>query len=185
MVDTATNSAEQMLYGTLLALHLFPDLVKERLNTKEVGLMEEQTIKIAMDQLSPTEEPRRNTPLRLDNSHRFTTEAELSDSVVHQVNEPLTAMLLNAQAAKRWLTAEPPNLMEAIASIDRIERDARVAGQTVGQIQALVKQASLDKREASIPDLIGEAAVRLLLKDLNMCEVPIKRHCDENLLGFS
>ena len=35
------------------------------------------------------------------------TVAELSASVVHQVNEPLTSMLANAQAAKRWLAAEP------------------------------------------------------------------------------
>ena len=91
------------------------------------------------------------------------TVAELSASVVHQVNEPLTSMLANAQAAKRWLASEAPNLMEAIASIDRIARDARAASRTMGQIHALVKQASLDKREASIPDLISEA-VRLVLE---------------------
>ena len=105
---------------------------------------------------------------------------QLSASVVHQVNEPLTSMLANAQAAKRWLAAEPPNLMEAIASIDRIERDARATGRTMGQIHALVKQASSDKREASIPDMISEA-VRLVLEDPNMCEVSIQCHCDENL----
>jgi chemotaxis response regulator CheB len=101
------------------------------------------------------------------------TVAELSASVVHQVNEPLTSMLANAQAAKRWLAAEPPNLMKAIASIDRIARDARAAGRTIGQIHALVKQASLHKRGASIPDLISEA-VLLVLEDPNMCEAPIQ-----------
>jgi len=110
------------------------------------------------------------------------TVAELSASVVHQVNEPLTSMLANAQAAKRWLAAETPNLMEAIASIDRIARDAHAAGRTMGQIHALVKQASLDKREASIPDLISEA-VRLVLEDPNMCEVTTQCHCDESLPG--
>ncbi len=108
------------------------------------------------------------------------TVAELSASVVHQVNEPLTSMLANAQAAKRWLASEAPNLMEAIASIDRIARDARAASRTMGQIHALVKQASLDKREASIPDLISEA-VRLVLEDPNMYEVTTQCHCDENL----
>src|SRR5258707_5733531 len=104
------------------------------------------------------------------------TVAELSASVVHQVNEPLTSMLANAQAAKRWLASEAPNLMEAIASIDRIAKDARAASRTMGQIHALVKQASLDKREASIPDLISEA-VRLVLEG----EVTTQCHCDENL----
>jgi CheY-like chemotaxis protein len=64
------------------------------------------------------------------------TVAELSASVVHQVNEPLTSMLANAQAAKRWLAAEPPNLIKAIASIDRIARDARAAGRTIGRFSS-------------------------------------------------
>ncbi len=72
--------------------------------------------------------------------------------------------------------------MEAIASIDRIARDARAASRTMGQIHALVKQASLDKREASIPDLISEA-VRLVLEDPNMYEVTTQCHCDS--VGWS
>ena len=67
---------------------------------------------------------------------------ELSASIVHQLNEPLTSMLANAQAAKRWLTAEPPNLIEAIASIDRIARNARGADETMVRIRALFKQES-------------------------------------------
>ena len=53
---------------------------------------------------------------------RFAIEAELSASIVHQFNNALMSMLANAQAAKHWLAAEPPNLMEAAASIDRIVR---------------------------------------------------------------
>src|SRR5260370_35777035 len=55
------------------------------------------------------------------------TVAELSASVVHQVNEPLTSMLANAQAAKRWLGSEAPDPKQAIESIDRKARDARTA----------------------------------------------------------
>ena len=139
-----------------------------------------QAMEAEIDQHLCTEEPCRNTPLRRDQPSRFATAAELSSSIVHQLNEPLTSMLANAQAAKRWLAAEPPNLMEAIASIDRIARDARDAGRAMGQIEALVNQASLDKREATIPDLMSEA-VRLVREDPNMREVPIEWHCDENV----
>jgi signal transduction histidine kinase len=69
---------------------------------------------------------------------------ELSASIVHQLNQPLTAMLANAQAAKRWLAAEPPNRMEAIASIDRIARGARAADEMMKRIRALFKQKPLD-----------------------------------------
>jgi hypothetical protein len=46
------------------------------------------------------------------------------------------AMLANAQAAKRWLAAEPPNRMEAIASIDRIARDARAADEMMKRVRS-------------------------------------------------
>ena len=61
--------------------------------------------------------------------------------------EPLTSMLANAQAAKRWLAAVPPNLTEAIASIDRIVRDARAVGETMQRTQGLFEQESLEKRK--------------------------------------
>jgi C4-dicarboxylate-specific signal transduction histidine kinase len=84
-------------------------------------------------------------------SSRFATVAELSASIVHQMNQPIKSMLANAQAAKRWLSAGSPNLMEAIASVDRIARDARTAGETIKGIRALFKGKSLDKKEASVP----------------------------------
>ena len=68
---------------------------------------------------------RRGTRLRLHQLSSIFREAELSASIVHQLSQPLTSMLANAQAATRWLAAEPPNLMEAAASVERIGRDAR------------------------------------------------------------
>lgn len=113
-------------------------------------------------------------------SSRFATVAELSASIVHELKQPLTSMLANAQAAKRWLAAEPPNLMEAIASIDRIARDTRAAGETMDRIRALFKQACLDKKEASVPDMMSEA-LHVILEDPNKRDVQIEWHFDENL----
>ena len=55
-------------------------------------------------------------------SQRLTMETELSASIVHQLSQPLTSMLAHAQAAKRWLSGETPNLMEAVTSLDRIAK---------------------------------------------------------------
>jgi C4-dicarboxylate-specific signal transduction histidine kinase len=143
-------------------------LVKECLNAKEVGLMAGQTIEFA------------NGEGYTCKSSRFATVAELSASIVHQLKQPLTSMLANAQAAKRWLAAEPPNLMEAIASIDRIARDTRTAGETMDRIRALFKQGRLDKKEASVPTMMSEA-LRVVLEDPNNREIQIEWHFDENL----
>jgi signal transduction histidine kinase len=110
---------------------------------------------------------------------RFAREAELSASIVHQFNNALMSMLANAQAAKHWLAAEPPNLMEAAASIDRIERDARGADETMRRIRAIFKREPFDREESNLTAIMRDA-VRLLLEGTER-KVPIEWHCSENL----
>jgi C4-dicarboxylate-specific signal transduction histidine kinase len=49
---------------------------------------------------------------------KIATVAELSASMAHQLNQPLMAVLGNAQAATRWLAANPPDLIETNTSIE-------------------------------------------------------------------
>jgi signal transduction histidine kinase len=108
------------------------------------------------------------------------TVAELSASIAHELNQPLMSVLANAQAGKRWLARNPPNLMETNASIDRILRDARGADETMQRIRALFKREAFEKKEANIRDIVGEA-VRLVQEDPNKREIPIDRRFDELL----
>jgi C4-dicarboxylate-specific signal transduction histidine kinase len=115
---------------------------------------------------------------------RIATVAELSVRFAHELNEPMMCVLANAQAAERWLAANPPNLEEANASIKRILRDARAINETMQHIRVLFNRESLDKKEASIPDMVGEA-VRLVQEDPNKRQVPIDSCFDEHLLKAS
>jgi signal transduction histidine kinase len=100
--------------------------------------------------------------------------AELSASIAHELNQPLTSVLGNAQAARRWLDATPPNIQEVTTSLDRIVRDAKAADQTMQNIRALFKRESFERREASLAEVISEA-VRLVEEDRNKQRVPV--HC--------
>jgi signal transduction histidine kinase len=111
---------------------------------------------------------------------RIATVAELSARFAHELNEPLMCVLANAQAAEHWLTANPPNLEEANASIRRILRDARAVNETMQHIRALFNRESFDKKVVSIPAIVGEA-VRLVQEDPNKREVPIDLYLDEHL----
>src|SRR3546814_16913592 len=51
--------------------------------------------------------------------------AELSASLAHAVNQPLAAIVANANACDRWLSAPPPNLQRPKISADRNSRDAK------------------------------------------------------------
>ena len=143
---------------------------------KQIGM----EMEVEIDQHLCPEEHRPNTRLRRNKPPIFATMAELSASIAHQLNQPLTSMLANARAAKHWLATEPPNLVGAVASIDRIARDVRTAGETMERIRALFKRESLDKEEASVPDIMREG-LRLVLENPNKLEVPIIWHSDESL----
>jgi hypothetical protein len=60
------------------------------------------------------------------------------------------SIIANAQAAKKWLTAASPNVVQVNSSIERILRDAPAADETMQHIRALFKQEQFGKREAQI-----------------------------------
>jgi signal transduction histidine kinase len=82
------------------------------------------------------------------------------------------AVLGNAQAAKRWLTANPPDLTETNASIERILRDIRSADETMQRIRALFKSEPYEKRDESLPNIIRES-LRFIREDPNKRDVQI------------
>jgi PAS domain S-box-containing protein len=110
--------------------------------------------------------------LKLTKASRAATVAELSASIAHQLNQPLMAISGNAQAARRWLTACPPNEMEAAASIERILRDVRGADEAMQHIRALFKHEPYEKTEESVLDIVRES-VRFIYEDPNKREVQI------------
>ena len=137
-------------------------------------------LSIDIDERKRAEDHLRDARNKLSTASKIATVAELSASIAHELNQPLMAVSGNAQAAKRWLAANPPDLAEANASIERILRDIRSADATMQHIRALFKRESFEKREANIPDIIGEA-VRLVHQDPNKRGVLIDWHFDGHL----
>jgi C4-dicarboxylate-specific signal transduction histidine kinase len=87
---------------------------------------------------------------------RVTTMGELAASIAHEVNQPLTAVITNANACLRWLAADPPNTIEARDSLTRILRDGRRAGEVLKRIRELLKKGSPQSAPQDLNDLIQE-----------------------------
>ncbi|WP_205927114.1 sensor histidine kinase [Rhizobium sp. P32RR-XVIII] len=85
---------------------------------------------------------------------RVSTLGELTSSIAHEVNQPLAAVVANANAALRWLGTQPPNLEEAQAALGRISRDGSRAGDVIRRIRALVKKAPPRKDRLDINEII-------------------------------
>jgi PAS domain S-box-containing protein len=133
-----------------------------------------------IDERKRAEDHLRDMRIKLTRASRIATLAELSASIAHELNQPLMSVLANAQAGKRWLAANPPNLLETNASIERIIRDARAAGEVMQHIRGLFKQESFEKKQVSIRDVLGEA-VRFLHGDPRKHDATIDWQLEENL----
>jgi C4-dicarboxylate-specific signal transduction histidine kinase len=83
----------------------------------------------------------RETQMQLAHANRVATIGQLTASIAHEVNQPICATVANAQAALRWLGAEPPNLDQVQAALARIVRDGNRAGEVIGRVRALIKGA--------------------------------------------
>ncbi len=129
-------------------------------------------LSVDIDERKRAEDHLRDTRNKLSTASKIATVAELSASIAHQLNQPLMAVLGNAQAAKRWLAAKPPNLIETNASIERILRDVRSADETMQHIRALFKSEPYEKSDESVLDIIRES-LRFIHEDPYKREVRI------------
>jgi PAS domain S-box-containing protein len=127
---------------------------------------------IDIDERKRAEDHLRETRVKLERASRIATVAELSASIAHELNQPLTAVIANAQAARRWLSNSPPNFSEAMTSIERVLRDGRVADERMQHIRALFKQQPLRKKHAWPSQIIREA-IRFVHEDANRDEILI------------
>jgi C4-dicarboxylate-specific signal transduction histidine kinase len=85
------------------------------------------------------EEAVRQTQAELAHVARLTTLGELTASITHEINQPLSAMVNSANACVRWLAAQ--NLERAEQSALRIVADGQRAAETITRIRALAKNA--------------------------------------------
>jgi C4-dicarboxylate-specific signal transduction histidine kinase len=135
---------------------------------------------IDIDERKRAEDHLRDTHIKLAKASRLTTVAELGGSIAHELNQPLTSILANAQAAKKWLNSAQSNMTEVNSSIDRTIRDARAADERMQHIRALFKRESFVKKDVKIPDILNEV-VRIVQEDPKKRAVPIECRFDQFL----
>ena len=152
----------------------------EPLRDPQCKIIQWYGLSVDIDDRKRAEDHLRDTRIKLAKASRLATVAELAGSIAHELNQPLMSILANAQAAKRWLNAAPPNMTEGNSSIERIIRDARGADETMKHIRALFKQESFDKKDVNIPDILREV-VRVVQEDPKKREVPIECRFEEPL----
>jgi len=91
--------------------------------------------------------------------NRVTTMGELTASLAHEVNQPITAGLTNANTCLRWLSRDVPNVVEAGAAAMRIVKDQTRAAEIISRIRLLFKKGIPQWELVDVNEVIREMIV--------------------------
>jgi len=103
-----------------------------------------------------------HTRAELAHMTRVFTLGELSASLAHELNQPLTAILSNAQAAQRFMSTDSPKNLEEVREIlgDIVQDDKR-AGEVIRRMRSLVKKEDLEAVPLDMAKTVREVVLLL------------------------
>jgi C4-dicarboxylate-specific signal transduction histidine kinase len=122
----------------------------------------------------------RNITAELAQLNRIAAAGELSASIAHEVNQPLTGIVTRANAAIRWLSAETPEIERAKAALLQIVAAGHRAGEVVANIRAMFTKEAAERRPVSINTVI-DTVLRIVHADLEKYQVTVKVRLNEGL----
>ena len=106
----------------------------------------------------------------LRRASQIMTMGELTASLAHELNQPLGAILNNAKAARRLLTARTPDLAEVDAALDDIVRDDARAIDIVKNVRAMFQRAEAKMLPVDVRELLLDVA-RIVTAEARMKDI--------------
>jgi len=122
----------------------------------------------------------RNAMAELASTNRLATAGQLSASIAHEINQPVTGVVLKAGAALRWLAAEKPDLDKIRSLLTEIVGAGQRAGDIVNSVRAMFKEGENERGPTNLNNLINTVLV-LLRVDLQRDGVRVETRLDEQL----
>ena len=111
---------------------------------------------------------------------RLTTMGEMAASIAHEINQPLAAVVNNANAGLRWLNARPPNIDEVRAALTRIAKDGERGGGIIESIRAMLKKGVRQRSAINLNELIRDV-MRLTQGQLQRHGVSIRSELSDDV----
>jgi PAS domain S-box-containing protein len=128
------------------------------------------------------EERERLRQVEADLAHlsRVTTMGELTASLAHEIRQPISAAVTNANACLRWLGRDEPDVAEACEAASRLVKDVTRAADIIGRISSLFKKGALQRELVDVNELTGEMIV-LLRSEANRYSISIRTELAQDL----
>jgi signal transduction histidine kinase len=122
-----------------------------------------------------------HTRAELTHMTRVFTIGELSASLAHELNQPLTAILSNVQAAQRFMKAgRPADIQEVCEILGDIVQDNQRAGEIIRRVRSMVKKTDLDAAPLDLAGVVDEV-VQLLHSDAVLRHVSVALEAEPGL----
>ena len=116
----------------------------------------------------------------LAHADRMSMMGELAAAMAHEVNQPLAAILSNAQAAQRFLNGPTPDLDEVRDIVGDIADDCARAGEVLRQMRSLVKKENADFQSLDVNQVLHKV-IGLVRNDAMIHKVAVELRLDPDL----
>ena len=116
----------------------------------------------------------------LDHVARIANMGELTVSIAHEINQPLTAVVTDISASLRWLAQQPPNLDEARGALTMAIREANRASDVIGRIRALLRKTPPPMLRLDVSEVVREV-LALARNELLASGITVKTELPTNV----
>ena len=132
------------------------DRLEERVRTRteELVLLSEE-LKVEVIERARAQEEAHRHQAELAHVSRVTSMGELVASISHELNQPLTAVLTNAQTALRLIGKREPDLEELHDILEDIVSDDKRAGEVIRRLRTLLQKDPVAKETVQLEELVS------------------------------
>ena len=187
--DPQINSISHVLYDLVfLVFALLMTGVTRARDNLEVRVAERtaeltranEDLKLEIAEHNRAEEALRQAQGDLARISRVTTMGELTASLAHEVNQPITAAVTDANTCLRWLTRDQPDLGEAREAASRMVRDAARATEIISRIRSLFKKGTPRRELVDVNEII-RGMIALLHREAARHSISMRTELSEGL----
>jgi two-component system sensor kinase FixL len=132
-----------------------------------VGIMRDLSAQRAAEQRA------RSLELRLAHVGRFSLMGEMAAGIAHEINQPLSAIATYAQAGKRVLAKDPPDLKMVTDICAKIDDQARRAGQVIENLRKFIRKQEIETQSLDVNRVV-EDVMNLIEADAHSEGIPVK-----------
>jgi len=116
----------------------------------------------------------------LSRATRLTVMGELSASIAHEINQPLSAIITNGRACERFLDFSPPDLDEVKDAVGEIVRDGKRASEVLSRIRAMSRNSAPERGSVDVNLAIAEV-LALTRDELHRHRISVMTELHSNL----